>query len=262
MDAFALLVLIKVQRINTSLIRLIAAAAIGALWVCIIMVLKINIVIEMLFSYIVIVIIMVKIVAYAYKFTKILKMSALLYLITFTMGGMAHFLYYYTYCGYFLKNLLDEGLGPLIIIMCSAMLYLLVRGVIERHRLYDEKLFKVKIVIGNTEVYVNALYDSGNTLIDPIYNKAVNVVERDKLQKLVEKNGGVTNLHYRLIPYSSLGNKRGIIPVIDVDYICIYKGEEIKVINKAAVAVYDGVLSKHSTYSMLLNTVIFEKQEV
>ena len=105
------------------------------------------------------------------------------------------------------------------------------------------------------------MYDSGNTLKDPLFNKPVNIVEKDKLQRIIEKNMDMVDLHYRLVAYNSLGNSHGILPVIDVDYICIYKENERVIINKAAVAIYDGSLNKNGVYSMLLNSVISDENQ-
>ncbi len=261
MDIFILVLLVKTLRINTTLLRIILSAFFGSMWVCIIMTLKINKALEMFFSYIVITFIMVKIVAYTYEFKKILKTMILLYVVTFAVGGMAHFLYYYTYAGYVFETVISGTSGLLLMVLASILIFAIVKGVIEQYAMYGKKVFDVDIVKGKTKISVKALYDSGNTLKDPLFNKPVNIVEKDKLQRIIEKNMDMVDLHYRLVAYNSLGNSHGILPVIDVDYICIYKENERVIINKAAVAIYDGSLNKNGAYSMLLNSVISDENQ-
>lgn len=71
----------------------------------------------------------------------------------------------------------------------------------------ENSLCRATLVRGEKEVTVSALIDSGNSLIEPISGKPVCVVEDEVFRGLWENGGEL----YRVIPYHSIGKKKGIL---------------------------------------------------
>ncbi len=71
----------------------------------------------------------------------------------------------------------------------------------------ENSLCRVTLVRGEKQVTVWALIDSGNSLAEPISGKPVCVVEEDVFRSLWEEGRQL----YRVIPYHSIGKKRGIL---------------------------------------------------
>lgn len=63
------------------------------------------------------------------------------------------------------------------------------------------------LVCEETKVTVTALIDSGNSLMEPVSGKPVSVVEEAVLRSLWETGGP----GFRVIPYHSIGKKKGIL---------------------------------------------------
>lgn len=91
----------------------------------------------------------------------------------------------------------------------------------------ESSLCKVTLVSGGKTVTVTALLDSGNSLVEPISGEPVSVVDGRELQALwdsdsCEKGQGVPcRPRFRVIPYRSIGKKKGIL------YACLL--EEIRI---------------------------------
>lgn len=66
---------------------------------------------------------------------------------------------------------------------------------------------RATLVCGGSRLTVNALIDSGNSLIEPISGKPVSVVDEKIFQGLWHNESP----GYRAIPYHSIGRKRGIL---------------------------------------------------
>lgn len=87
----------------------------------------------------------------------------------------------------------------------GALLYLLFGYLCEQRR-RTGKLCKVTLISKGNRLTVTALIDSGNSLVEPISGKPVCIVENGILASLLD----MENL-YRVIPYHSIGKKRGIL---------------------------------------------------
>ena len=64
----------------------------------------------------------------------------------------------------------------------------------------------------------------------------------------------------RIIPFSSVGKSNGMIIGIRPDYIKIYEEENIKIIKKVIIGIYDKKLSKSNRYSGLIGLELLNKE--
>lgn len=139
-------------------------------------------------------------------FRMFLKLLEKLLLYSFCLGGGVLFLIRSFPQA---RGFLGKGAG---IMGAGGILYLfLVRT--RRKDIQSDPLCRAVLARGTSTVAVEAMVDTGNSLIEPISGKPVCVVDREVLEKLGYVGGteGGEKLGYRAIPYHSIGKKRGIL---------------------------------------------------
>jgi len=123
-----------------------------------------------------------------------------------------------------------------------------------KKRLEKRRLYAVRIVESGKAFEFKALFDTGNSLVDPYTGKPVSIVEetddirswiRDKPQK------------YRLIPFRSLGKENGLLEGTEVDELIICGKDGPKTKRGAVIALYKGKLSGDGSFQMILNQGLF-----
>lgn len=157
------------------------------------------------------------------------KYVIIFYLTSFVFGGCAFFLLYYIKPQEILyKNGFLTGTYPIKIAFLGAMIGLVIISIafkIIKNRLSKNDMFcDLKIKYKNKIVLVHAMIDTGNLLKDPITRMPVAVVQKNMLEKIIEKdvldsledviNGTNEDLiekigedyisRFRLIPFSSI----------------------------------------------------------
>ena len=181
------------------------------------------------------------------------------------------------------KNGIYIGTYPIKIVLISGILgfsilvvaFKVVKGKINKNNMYchiDIKLFeKTK--------KVKAVIDTGNFLKEPITGAPVVVIEREELLGLVDENI-INNIdkiingelseeidiskyssRIRLIPFTSLGKKNGLLLGISVDSIEIDFEDTTRRIENAIIGIYNDVLSSTKKYNALIGVELIEKSE-
>ncbi len=259
---------------QTTFVKCVAGGMVGGVTSCIIMLLPYkNMLIHTLYSYIFIALLMVFVTFGKGNVKQIAGRTASLYFVTIVLGGAMNLLYDYTYFGYIVQGILSAiyanpiNIIRLVIFTCisyiilqSAMKFLQGKK-IEKNRVRVELIFK-----GNS-ISLKGLIDSGNSLVDPYYGKPVHIVEYEALQMILE---GV-DIHrekYRLVPFHSLGQKNGLVEVIELDKIMILNddcdmlhncGGEKKTLyeeEKPAIGIYHGTLSGDKKFEIILHSTV------
>lgn len=118
----------------------------------------------------------------------------------------------------------------------------------------------IEIFYKNKSVKTRALIDTGNLLKDEISNLSVVIVEKNILTGLIDKsildnidnilagkwlqefNSRVYDYKFRIIPFSSLGNKNGLILGFRPDFIKIFTEEEV-IKKEVIIGIYEDALS-------------------
>lgn len=96
--------------------------------------------------------------------------------------------------------------GILVLMGAGGVLFLFLRhGFAERGQ--ENYRCRATLICGGSRLTVNALIDSGNSLIEPISSKPVSVVDEKVFRGLWHNESP----GYRAIPYHSIGRKRGIL---------------------------------------------------
>jgi len=205
------------------------------------------------------------------------------YLASFALGGMVFGF------SYFLQNStvsLNEPGGVLFVVgrhfwvgVWFMLFFAWVAcrlGVRLLQRRVAQQLFPIVINFFSRKVEVEALVDTGNSLIDPLSGDPVIIVEYEALKPSLPPEifssfskeqfsceqflMSITDTSWakriRVIPFHSLGEQNGLLIGIRPDGVEIKQGNKKILAEKVVVGIYRHRLHKDSNYQALLNPVL------
>ena len=255
MDLVVLVIVNRLCRYAATLCRLLFSATFGALWSIIVVIAPSGIEGFLnICTYILISFFMVRICAGKSKIRDILRGVMVLYAVTFMLGGIIHVLYYYTYAGWFIRQVLLKDGQLLVYIMISIVLIVFICAQLLHIKEYSSCRCKVQCEIGERKISFYGYIDTGNVLEDSLYHKPVTVVEKIFFKDVISDINDCTKVKYHMIPYSSVGCANGIMEVITVDVMYIYTEKRKVVINNALIGLTEGTLSSDGEYEALINS--------
>lgn len=212
---------------------------------------------------------------------QLFKYTVIFYLTSFVFGGCAYSLLYYVKPQEILyNNGILTGTYPIKIAFLGAMVGLIILNIafkLIKNRMSKKDMFcNIKIVYKEKSVFVKAIIDSGNLLKEPITGDSVIVVEKQKLENIVE-NGILNNLQniiigqceitseeyisrFRLIPFSSLGRENGMLLGFKPDWTEIEVDGMCRKIEKVIIGIYDKKISKSDEYAGLVGLDVLEER--
>lgn len=283
-DLILLFVLKLVNKKSSSLLRFLAAAAVGGLIAVFTGVFPwMNVVIRFLLMYIVASVIMIRICFGKLKATDLLKQTIVLYLITYFVGGMINSIYHYTNLRILLANI-GNGLVfsniPLkhiviVFLIIMPLIFMFLR-ILQWYQKNAPDTYEVDLVLFDRCVRTTGLMDTGNCLYDPIHHRPVMVMEDSLLKELltpefytdfekaksyIEGNNYDMNewnvskehiLRLRFIPYQTVGNS-GVLIGINLDKVMIHTGKETVCNEKVTAAISNQLLSTKNKYQLILH---------
>lgn len=221
---------------SARILRCITAAALGATYSCLMLMLPSGYYgIKVFCTYVIIAQAMLIIAFGKCTIKEAIRRFVLLYTITYLLSGILNGIYYM----FGFRN-----------IMLTLFTFLILKGCVEMciyYRNRRKQFYDVVIELGDNKISIRAFLDTGNSLKEPISGKTVNIVEEAYISKLVKNINLSTK--YRYIPFHSIGKERGALDGIEAD--CMHV--DGKVIDKPILAVYTGKLSVSGEYNMLLN---------
>ncbi len=112
---------------------------------------------------------------------------------------------------------------------------------------------EVELFYGESVCRIKGLVDTGNGLCDPISGEPVSIIDKSTAKKLLEKEN-MKNVRY--IPYRTIGNAEGVLPIIRVDRMRIC-GEESCDIKQPLLGISEERVSIRGEYEMILNPNLF-----
>lgn len=136
-------------------------------------------------------------------------------------------------------------LAALMAFTCMIMLALWYKERKEKRSIYT-----VKISENGACLELKALYDTGNSLIEPISGRPVSIVEENEITRPWLE---LKPQRYKVIPFRSIGEENGIMEGTTVDELTISIGDRQIIEKDAVVALYKGKLSKDGSFQMILN---------
>jgi len=217
-DFILLLSVSILLRRNVSIYKILLGAFLGGLSI---LLLFINISSLELFLYKVIISIIMVLISFGYKsFKYTFKNIFYLYTASIILGGFLYFLnieFSYKNVGLvFINNGLSINV-IFLIIFCPFIIYIYVKQGLWLKTNYSN-YYKIEIYIDDIKYSLNAFLDTGNTLVEPITNKPVILIDKKiKCEK------------FFYIPYKTITNN-GLIKCVKADKILINGKVKYKVL--------------------------------
>lgn len=254
MDLIVLYLVNKICKFAATFLRILLSATLGAVWSVIVAVSPNGINSFMLIcTYVFISFLMIKICAFKRRLSELLKGVITLYGVTFVLAGAMHMLYYYTYAGYFIKTVILKDSSLLLFVGISLLLMYLVYVQYMRVKIYESKKCSVRICVGECEIMLSGLVDTGNVLKDPYSRKPISIAQKRSLQNVLKGINDYEKVKYHMVPFQSLGCENGLLEVITADIVYIYKDKKEIKITEALIGLTDIELSTDKAYQMLIN---------
>lgn len=256
-----LLVTKRIIRSRASQPRLLLCSIIGAVY-AVFMFLPHN---KIFYSFAAKLIFSLSLVAITYNIRKLrqyIRAVAVFYIVSFAFGGAAFAIISMT--GW-------RGLSylPLKILATSTVIayccIMLLSSYYKRLAVKEKNFTEVSITVNNKTAMLNCFMDTGNSLYDPISDSPVMIAEFESVSSILPP--GISELlkmrcadnipkdfnrRLRLIPYSSIGMKNGVIIGFKPDRVTVNG----KVIYDIVIGICENSLSSDSTYSALVNPII------
>lgn len=191
-----------------------------------------------------------------------IKAFVLLYIMTFLFGGALNWI----------ANSIKMNVER--ILLAGLFVFILIRGAINIYYFYKRNLSKiceVTISLNCRQLKLKGLVDTGNSLVEPISKKPVNIIPLDVIKELLTEeqiNYIKTFLEYgmesidtdcddlgglRYVPYCSVGKKNGLLPAIRVEKMKIVQGEKMNEITKPIIGICQNDFISDKRYHIILN---------
>lgn len=277
MDYLLLAMMQKLVKKNSKFSRKLFAAILGGLGACFsIMVPAFRSGIMMILFGVLLAGFMLKIAFHYDTIKALLRDIMVYYAITFLVGGILNYLYYYTSAGYyiteFMKILPSKALNFSYLICFFAVaggFIHLVKRVITQMKGTRELFYNVELIFGEKKLTCKGFLDTGNHLREPVTRRPVVIADFDGIKDILpeelidyakdfmsntkHKNIDRYAIKIKWIPYHAVGTEKGILPGIVFDEVNVLK-EDIVVHNpNITVAIYQGKLTVDDSYHIILH---------
>ncbi len=266
----------KIGRVTVKNARLLFGSALGALYAVLMFFPRLSfgysMVAKFLFSLFVI-----AVTFNLSGFRLYIKTVGIFYLVTVCLGGGVMAIFYFTNAGAKLGAVVKNGILYFSLPM-SVLLSAVALSYIGVHlgwrflgrRLGKSELYrKIGIVLGDREVWIDALLDTGNALTEPFSGAPVIVAEYQRLLSILPpsiseayKEGKEPMVEaiqdeslrgrLRLIPFTSLGREHGMLLGFCPDKVQVLENESLRDMQTVVVGIYKGRLCKDLSYGALL----------
>jgi stage II sporulation protein GA (sporulation sigma-E factor processing peptidase) len=224
------------------------------------------------------------------KWTDLLKQGISFFFISYFVGGFINSVYYNTRMRLYLLNLGDammlSNISWSFIAISMTAAALLAIGIIQLRRFYRRKekdIYEVELSMDGRSIKTRGLFDTGNCLYDPLYHRPVIVMEQTVIEELLSKEmlaefenakkylTGIGSeeamaasleqseetkkilLRLRMIPYSSIGNAKGMMFGLMLDQLTVHTGKETVCCRRITAAIAENGLSPKEEYHVILH---------
>lgn len=216
-------------------------------------------------------------ISFCYETIRALVRDVLVYYaITFLVGGILNYLYYYTSAGYYITEfvrILPSKALNFFYLMCffaiaGGFIYF-VKKIFLQMKETRELFYNVELVFDEKRVTCRGLLDTGNHLIEPISKKPVVIADFDGIKEILPeelinfvqdfmKDVNQNDMEryavrVKWIPYHAVGTEKGILPGIVFDEVNIHKEGMVAYNPNITVAIYQGKLTVDDRYHIILH---------
>lgn len=277
MDFLLLSIMQKIIKKPSKRVKRILAAMLGGVGACLsiaIPVLRYGI--ALFFFGIILAACMLKIVFTYESIAALVKDVVIYYSMTFLIGGILNYLYYYTSAGYYITSLMrrlpSSSIKFLVVLFffgiatCFIRLSHYVWGQIHGNR---DLFYTVELVLYDKKLILKGFLDTGNHLREPVTMRPVIIANYSAIESILPeelqeytknfmsdiKHRNIDRYAVRIkwIPFHAVGTEDGILPGIVFDEVNIIREDGVTIHNeKITVAVYHGKLTVNDNYHIIL----------
>lgn len=211
------------------------------------------------------------------------------YIVSFMFAGASIGTYYFVqnYSNFSLnENVFTKDFPIRYLILGVALGGILIKNIFDYYQektTREKELFEVTIYYGNKNTSLIALMDTGNSLLEPLTRLPVFIVEYEIIKEIIperlrqvfenkqeddllqiqnimeelkEKN------FIRLIPFKTIGSKKGMLLGFKPDYIEIKKNSRVIRCDNLIIGIFNGKLSTDEQYKGLLSLEILDRGNI
>ena len=259
---FILQLTAKICKDGYNILRMIAAAFVGALFSLYIFLPVSTPAMEIVFK-LVVSAVMILICFKLDSFKSYIRRVAVLYIASFLYAGImiAIWSVFKPESMAINNGVVYVSISPIILLTVTVLCYYVLAGLRRLSQKHAANTGRCKIAIfaGGVKITVNALIDSGNSLCDPLSEIPVTVVERSALAKIEDalpctqysfmgENNTVKG--FRLIPYNAIGG-HGLLPAFSPEKTVIIINKKECEIKNAVIAITEEKLGED--YKAIVN---------
>lgn len=123
---------------------------------------------------------------------------------------------------------------------------------VNRQNHKEGEIYEVELTVKGKKWNLQALYDTGNLLKDPFVGLPVQIVEKNRLLRVL----GDEPLSIRQIPFSALGTKNGLLEVVTGEKLLIKEKDGVQVVAPVVLGLTKEDLFQNRGYEMILNAYV------
>lgn len=251
MNLFLLCLTNKIKGRTATGLRCIAGAACGAGIYCAVFIIHIfPLSVRLAIGFVISLLGMVQITFKCKNFRQIIKMTPPIVGTMIFLGGGFFFLKEKTA---FIGGTMGGFISTLLL---GLIAYALGGIILKKIKNSPQTVCEVILETELEKLKVNALIDTGNLLIEPISKNPVSVLDESSIKRLF---GGELPQYYRVVPYTSIGRKNGLLKCFEIPKISVVFRDEERFYEKVLVACGEE-LGTRENY-MILNPRLINKEE-
>ena len=251
MNLYLLSITGKVLKCTATHRRMIPGALLGAGMICLVILFPVwNLRIRLAFGVIPVSMSMIRFVFAIRPLSRLVKSSIVMGVCGFFMGSVVLWLTgRFTWMG-------RRQYGIWAVAFCGYISYRFLQFLLRKLRREKENNLKeIRIPIGEKNIHMKALLDTGNHLCEPVNGAPVCVISESAAGDfrdffLPEK--------YHAIPYRSIGKKRGILDAYELPELVIEDTYREICCKRVIVAICNTGISQDSLYQMILHPQLME----
>ena len=208
------------------------------------------------------------------------------YIVSFIFAGASIGIYYFTqnYSKFSLKENVFSNDFPIRYLIIGVILSgILIKNIFDYYQekvTREKELFEVNIYFDSKNTSLIALMDTGNSLLEPLSKLPVLIVEYEIIKEIIPQRlrqvfdegqeEDLLQIQYiiedlkektiiRLIPFKTIGSKKGMLIGFKPDYIEIIKNSRSTICDNLIIGIFKGKLTTDDQYRGLLSLEILNR---
>lgn len=252
-DCLMLFATRHILKLKTSSLRITVAGGIGSLGLCSVFILPFqNALSRMIFLMFFVFPLILVIAFYKNSWKRHIQAGIVFLSVSVICGKIVEYIYMGLTKSFQMKM---NGIFICVVGALSMYLIKIVRKLYIELQEETNRYYTVLMRYGEKEILVDALFDTGNLLRDPITGKYVHIIDKEISESLLGKGEKVSlsQCGIRLIPYKTI-TKSGVIPAFTITEMLVSNGIEEKSIKSPMIGISSETISSSQKYQMILNS--------